>query len=302
MSTGSEVNTKIYTEELAEHRTFSKGRKWFSSNDDKAWAEKMYLIFIPGFFIYNAVIQQMGWLDTTTFWHVFQNVLMFLPYFLVPLFLLRNHAVPFYRQWWFKFQIYICVLTFFETYFHTEYFFEVLHMRYRFDEVNLYFDSMLLGPDQATALAEFKRIPVGMYFNTVAFFTCYHIAAIVVIRRLYNMTGGMSAQMRKVAFVAAVIFTAIFFAWAETYMYMTAAADGIVWYENLPRMLVVGSWFYALYFFVHFPNIYRMDEQETKAPWSIGRCILEASAASILVLLLLDLWVMYFGFDFIPLP
>ena len=36
---------------------------WFSRNPDKALGEKLFLTFIPVFFVYNAVIQQLGWLD-----------------------------------------------------------------------------------------------------------------------------------------------------------------------------------------------------------------------------------------------
>ncbi|MDB3856192.1 hypothetical protein N9284_01720 [Halieaceae bacterium] len=40
--------------------TAAKGAYWFSRNPDRAWAEKFFLIFIPIFFAYNAVIQQMA--------------------------------------------------------------------------------------------------------------------------------------------------------------------------------------------------------------------------------------------------
>jgi cycloeucalenol cycloisomerase len=302
MATIDGANATVYERELPEFRTFTEGRKWFSANDDKAWTEKLYLIFIPFWFAYNGLVQQMGWLDTNTFWHVTQNFIMMLPYFLVPFLLKRKSPVPFYRQFWFRFQVYMVVLVFWVTYWHTEYFFDVLHMRYNFPNVTWYFDSMLLGPDQATALENEERIPVGMYLNTIAFFTSYHIAAVVVMRRLFNFARNAGATGRALAFIAAVIATSIFFAWAETFFYMTAAANGIVYYENLPDMLAVGSWFYALYFYVQFPNIYRLDEDPKRAPWSLWRCVAEASAAALFVLLLLDLWVMYFGFDFIPLP
>ncbi len=38
-------------------------QRWFSPNEDKAWGEKFFLTFIPVFFLYNAAIQGMGWLD-----------------------------------------------------------------------------------------------------------------------------------------------------------------------------------------------------------------------------------------------
>ena len=105
---------------------------WFSANPDKAWAEKLYLSFIPVFVIYNAVIQQMGWLDAGTFWHVVQNAAMWLPWCVVlPAWLRRAGSVPWAQSYWFKLNLYMAVWVFFATYYHTEYFFELLGLRYR---------------------------------------------------------------------------------------------------------------------------------------------------------------------------
>jgi cycloeucalenol cycloisomerase len=297
-----------YPAEPEEFRTFTEGRKWFSENDDKAWAEKFYLIFIPIFFAYNAVIQNMGWLNVGNFWHVTQNLLMWVPYCIIlPLILRRNSPLPFYKQWWFKFQLYMAVLVFFVTYFHTEYFFDVLGMRYHFPKVSLYFDSVLLGPNQAKALAADARIPIGMYLNTMAFFTVYHIASVVVIRRIYNLvknlTGGVGPDGRptgvqRVAFVIAVAATALFFAWAETFFYMTAPAHDNVWYIDLKTQLYIGSIFYAMDFIFTFPNIYRLDESRRSAPWTLPRIAVEAAAMAMFILLADDLWTMFYGMPF----
>jgi ferredoxin len=53
---------------------------WLSANPDKAWGREALPHVHPVFVIYNAVIQQMGWLDAGTFWHVVQNAGMWLPY------------------------------------------------------------------------------------------------------------------------------------------------------------------------------------------------------------------------------
>ena len=291
-----------YVDVPEDNRTFSEGRKWFSANDDKAWAEKFYLFFIPVFFAYNAFIQNMGWLDTGNFWNVAQNLIMWAPYCVIlPLILRRNHSLPFYKQWWFRFQLYIFVLVFWVTFWHTEYFFEALGMRYRFPNVTWYFDSAYLGPDQATALANNERIPPSMYINTLAFFTVYHIAAIVVIRRLFNFARNFGASARKIAFAAAVAATALFFAWAETFFYMTAPAEGNVWYINLPWMLRVGSWFYMIYFLFTFPNVYWLDEAPEKQPWSYYRIVIEPTAMALFILFGLDMWVLL-GMPTVPGP
>lgn len=260
---------------------------WFSKNPDKAWAEKFFLGFIPVFFAYNALVQGMGWLDVGNFWHVTQNLLMWIPYcLLLPLWLRRTSGVAWHHSYWFKFNVYMAVYVFFATYFHTEYFFEVLGMRYRFPEVTLYLDSNLLGPNEATALMEAKKIPLGMYFNAIAFFVVYHTAAVVCMRRVRTMTHGLGAGARWLSWVVIVAVTALFFAWAETFFYITGAATDNVWYEDLRAMLMVGSLCYALYFVVSFPNIYRMDEDGNT--WTVSRSIIEAGFVSMLSLLLLD--------------
>ena len=185
------------------------------------------------------------------------------------------------------------------TYFHTEYFFELLHMRYRFPEVTLYLDTALLGPDEATAAGEWKKVPVGMYLNTMAFFIVYHTAAIVCMRRVRTMTTGLSEGGQRIAWVAIVIAAAIFFAWAETFFYFLqdeVAAN--VWYENRASMLRYGSFFYAMYFIVSFPNLYRLDENRTDPPWTYGRIVIEASFVGMATLTLLDLWANLIG----PIP
>jgi hypothetical protein len=264
---------------------------WFSKNADKAWAEKFFLIFIPIFFGYNALIQKMGWLDVGNFWHIAQNLIMWLPYCVIlPLLLRRSSGVAWQQSYWFKFQVYMTVYIFFATYFHTEYFFDVLGIRYRFPDVTLYLDSYLLGPDEQTAAQEFKKIPVGMYLNAIAFFTVYHTASVVCMRRVKTLALNVSPLLQKLLWVVIVAATAYFFAWAESYFYITGEAAKNVWYVDLPRMLRLGSVFYALYFIVSFPNVYRLDEDADGERWSISRTIIEASFVSMVVLLLLDLF------------
>jgi cycloeucalenol cycloisomerase len=270
--------------------------RWLSPNPDKAFAEKLFLCFLPVFLLYNAVIQQMGWLDAGTFWHVVQNFGMWFPYCVaLPAWLRRRSPIPWRESVWFKLNLYMAVWVFYATYFHTEYFFEVLGLRYRFPHVSWTFDSTLVGPDDATAAATYQRVPVGMYLNSMAFFLVYHTAAIVCMRRVRSATLGLSPLARRLAWAAIVLATALFFAWAETRLYITDEAEANVWYVDLPRMLRLGSVFYAMYFVVSFPNLFRLDEQIDQPPWSLGRVVVEASFVAITSLLLLDLWARFVG-------
>jgi len=267
---------------------------WFSRNPDKAWAEKFFLAYIPVFFAYNALMQQTGWLDAGNFWHITQNLIMWFPFcVMLPWALRRNSGVPWQQSYWFKLNLYMAVFIFFCTYFHTEYFFDVLGLRYRFNDVSLYFDSVLVGPDEATALAQHKKVPPGMYLNSIAFFIVYHTAAVVLMRRIRSMTEGWGGAMKHIAWVVIVAATALFFAWAETYFYITDDAAANVWYVDLERMLKWGSIYYAMYFIVSFPSVFRLDEEQNN--WTLSRTVLEACAVSAISLLLLDLWALILG-------
>lgn len=269
---------------------------WLSDNPDKAWAEKLYLAFIPVFLAYNALMQQMGWLDAGDFWHVAQNLGMWVPYcLLLPAWLRRSSGVPWRESYWFKLNLYMAVWVLFATYFHTEYFFEQLGLRYRFPEVTLYLDSASVGPDEATALATHQKVPVGMYLNSVAFFLVYHNAAVICMRRVWRATARFAPAARRAGWVAIVAATALFFAWAETRLYITEDAAANVWYVDVPAMLRFGSLFYAMYFVVSFPNVYRLDEEPGAPRWSLARCVVEACFVSMASLLLLDLWASFIG-------
>ena len=269
---------------------------WFSANPDKAWAEKLFLAFVPVFVGYNALIQRMGWLDAGNFWHVAQNLAMWLPYgLLLPAWLRRASGVPWRESYWLKLNLYMAVWVFFASYFHTEYFFEQLGLRYRFPEVSLYFDSALVGPDESTALAEHKKVPPGMYLNSVAFFLVYHTVAVVCMRRVRHATLGWPPAARRAGWIAIVLATALFFAWAETWLYIREDAAANVWYVDVPAMLRFGSIFYAMYFVVSFPNVYRLDEEPAAPRWSLSRCVIEASFVGIVSMTLLDLWAHFIG-------
>ncbi|MBK7250980.1 MAG: hypothetical protein IPI06_08905 [Gammaproteobacteria bacterium] len=269
--------------------------RWFSANPDKAWGEKLFLSFVPVFIAFNLVVQKMGWLDTGNFWNVVQNLAMWVPYLLLlPWWLRRHSGVVWHESYWFKVNVYMAVYVFFGTYFHTEWFFTGLGLRYHFPAVTWYFDSALCGPDQATALARQQRIPLGMYFNTMAFFVVYHTLAVVLMRRVRVLTSGWGPAARRAGWAGIVAVTAIFFAWLETFLYVTPDISKFVYYVDKARMLSEGTSLYMLYFFVSFPNFYRLDESR-EGRWTLKGCVVQASFVSIWILLLIDLWVHVHG-------
>ena len=288
------MTATVHAGEPEEHRSFSEGRKWLSDNDDKAWGERLYLWFIPVFFILTGISSKSGLGHTGNLWNFWLGVMVWLPYCVIlPLWLRRGQPLPFWKQWWFKFQIYMGVIVFILSYFGTEYFFEVLGMRYHYSGVSWYLDSALLGPDQASALAADKRVPLGMYPLTMAFFTLYHCAAIVLVRRVVR-AAGLGAGGRRMAYALAMLAMACFFAFAETALFMSAPST-TAWYEDLMTMLTIGTVFYSIDFIFTFPSIYRLDEDRTRAPWSTSRIVIEAAAAAMGALLLADFWALAFG-------
>ena len=200
-----------YADDAPEVRTFTTTRKWLSENDDRAWAEKLYLWYIPVFFLISGITSRTGLSISGNWGNLGGGLLVWLPFcVLLPLWLRRNHPLPITQQWWFKFQLYLMVVIFFLTYFGTEYFFDVLGMRYKYDNVSWYFDSVLLGPDQATALAQHKRVPIGMYPISVGFFTVYHIGAIVMMRKLYRIGLSFGAAAGRLGFALGLLASALY--------------------------------------------------------------------------------------------
>ncbi len=291
--------TDSYTDDIAEHRSFTTGRKWLSDNDDRAWAEKLYLWYIPVFFILSAITSRTG-LSTAGNWpNLIGGLLVWAPWCVVlPLYLRRNHPLPFWKQWWFKFQVYLAVLIFFLTYFGTEYFFDVLGMRYRYPDQTWFFDSVLLGPDQATALAQDKRVPLGMYVLSIGFFTVYHAGAIVMIRKVYRLGQRAGISAGRIAFALGVVATALFWAWLETMLFVSQPKGSFAWYEDLNRQLGLGTVFYAMDFLFTFSSVYWLDELKSQRIWSLRRVAIEATAMCLGVLLAGDLWAMVFGVPF----
>ncbi len=257
--------------------------------------EKLVLTYFFFFMSYQTLLQRMGWVDVNDYWGALTTLITWVPYLIIlPAFLRRNSGVKWYESYWFKLNVYMVVYVFFATYFHTEWFFEPLGMRYHFPSQHWYLDSILCGPDQSTALAHDQRVPLSRYFDTMGFFTMYHSLAIVAIRRVKNLTLGFSVIAQRIAFTLILIAASVFFAWGETYFYIRNMVSTTVWYEDKTAMVSIGTSLYALFFLVSFPNLYQLDET-VERKWSIWNCVVQASFVSMVALFLIDLWVMFHG-------
>lgn len=253
--------------------------RWFSENPSKAWGEKFFLAYTPFWIVGMALLMQSGAAATWGDWPLnTAMMLLFAPAVVVPA-LRRDETMlgrPWWRTYWFKFNLWIGIYAAVGSYFGSEYFFDVLGMVYNFPNLHWRVDSVLVGSGNQT-------VPFLMYPAAHFYFLTYHTAGVIFLRRAGNSRWSSHALFWPLAVLAA----AYFFAWAETF----AMAGGVIGdqftYLDLPRMLRWGSVFYACYFVVSFPMVYRLDERAGDN-WSIGRVCTDSLAAGMILLFLLD--------------
>lgn len=253
--------------------------RWFSASPSKAWGEKFFLLYSPVWMAGMGAMMKTGvagrWGDAA------QNAAMlalWLPLLVLPVLLRDERAQgrgPF-ETYAFKAFLWIGIFSSVGSYFGTEYFFDVLGMVYRFDTLHVRLDSALLGSGQQT-------VPLIMYFSAHFYFVTYHTAAVVVMRRVRTS----ALYVHPLVWPPVILACAYGFAWAETFFMTDAALAEQFTYRDVPRMLRWGSLFYALYFLVSFPMFYRLDEAPGER-WPLRRVCVEALAAGMLVLFLLD--------------
>lgn len=256
----------------------ARGR-WFSANPDKAWAEKFFLLYTPywvagmALFMFTGVGGRWGDLALNA-----GMLALWLPALLVPAWLAtrRSDARPWRRSYWLKFNLWIGIFSFVGSYFGSEYFFDVLGMVYRYPQLHWNLDAVLVGSGE-------QRVPLIMYWSAYFYFVTYHAGAVVLMRRVRTSALGRLPGAWPLTVLAA----AYGFAWAETFAMAGGAIAEQFGYRDLERMLRWGSLFYALYFVVSFPMIHRLDEREGE-DWPLRRVAVEALAAGMLVLSLLD--------------
>lgn len=253
--------------------------RWFSANPSRAWAEKFFLAYSLYWMAGMGVLMQTGrggvWGD------VGLNLAMLVllaPLFVVPL-LARDETQlgrPWHRTYWFKCNVWIGVYSIVGSYFGSEYFFDVLGMVYHYPQLRWTLDSVLLGSGE-------QSVPLIMYPSAHFFFVTYHTGGVLVLRRARTSQWFGQPWMWPILCLVA----AYFFAYMETFMMAGGSIGEQFSYRDLPQMLRWGSLFYACYFIVSFPMLYRLDEGE-REDWPLRRVVIEALAAGMLLLFLLD--------------
>jgi cycloeucalenol cycloisomerase len=260
--------------------------KWFSSNPDKAWAEKFFLIYSPIWMSMMGIVMLTGLqklVADSGFLAI--SLIVSIPLVLVPALLKPHvaHGLRWHQSYWFKANLYIFIFSFFGNYFGSEYFFDVVGMVYNYPSISWNFDSQLLGSGK-------QVVPLIMYFLTQAYFITYHTSATVVLRRIRS-TG---LKINIVIWGFLIFAVGYFWAWMETKAMANPLMRESFYYEKMDAMLMYGSMFYACYFIASFPVFYQIDEQAAKS-WSVKDTIMYALAVSMIVFYLLDFWTKSIG-------
>ncbi len=256
---------------------------WWSSNPEKAWAERWFIGYSVAWMLAVALVVVTGWIHT---WGDRGYLLFSLAVggaavagpWLWPGRPCRHR--PPWHCWWFKLNAWVFVLVAFGTYFGTHYFFDLMGMRYAFP-VQWMLQAEGLGHSGQT-------VPVFMYPLTQAYFVTYYVAAPLVLRRL-----GLASGRNLVGTMLAVLVLGYGIAWMETFAMASDALSNHFSYADKGRMLRWGSLGYASYFVVGLPLVRGIDEGAER--WPLARVLMQALAACMVILCLLEIWAQVVG-------
>ncbi|MCB1615066.1 MAG: hypothetical protein KDI30_03530 [Pseudomonadales bacterium] len=266
------------------------GTRWLSENPDKAWAEKIYLLYSPVWMTVMGLVMATGLVNS--FGEIAYNLvglLVMLPFLLIPAFLSGarpdlHQGKAWYETFWFKSNLYMWSFVFWGSYFGSEYFFDVLGMVYDYPMIEkTNFDAALLGSGE-------QKVPLTMYFLAHAYFMTYHTTAVVVLRRIKTS----NIPFRALIWPVMIFVIGYFWAWMETKAMANPFIEQAFYYKDMARMLAFGSIMYAFYFISSFPIYYFLDEVREKS-WSLWYTFMASCTAGMLTMYLLDFWTHFVG-------
>jgi cycloeucalenol cycloisomerase len=264
------------------------GGHWLSSNPDKAWAELVFVAYTPLWMIAVALVMLTGWVKAwgDVGFMVF-SCLVAAPAVVAPALLHSNFSDGrrWYQTYWFKLNVWAAILVFGGTYFGTHYFFDLMGMSYGFP-VTWTFESPVVGRASG-------KVPLFMYPLTQAYFVSYFVGLTVLYRYLRTRL-----QLGWLGRIVAVVVLSYLIAFAETLAMANPLIDDYFRYADRTRMLLFGSFGYAIYFVIGLPMAFRIDEPTREEPqpcWSAAKVAFHAVAAYMLILCGLELWAQLIG-------
>lgn len=253
---------------------------WLATSPDKAWGERFFLVTTPIWIAAVAAVIFTGWLRSwSDTGYLAFSIFASAPALFGPLLFARGRDFSGGVPYWIKLNVFAGILVLFGTYFGTHYFFDSMGMKYAFPEA-WSFEAVLVGKSG-------RRVPVFMYPLTQAYFVTYFTVMVVAYRKIRSaVTLGWAGR------VVVVLLLSYAIAFAETFFMATDLMTDLFSYDKRDKMLSIGSFGYATYFVVGLPLAARIDEPERT---SVGRVALEALAACMLILVLLEAWVRIIG-------
>lgn len=253
-----------------------------STQPSRAAAERFVLLYTPVWIALVGTVMlgglYRGWSDPA---YMVFGLAAALPLVLVPWLWPSppDRGKPVWETSWFRMNLWVAILVWFGSYFGSEYFFDVLGMRYAFS-TSWNLDAALVGSGR-------DEVPLFLYPLTQAYFMTYHVGMSVAYRWLCER-----GSLGRVGRAVLVLVLAYAVAFAETFFMAIPALQDVFTYPDRSRMLLVGSLFYASYFVISLPIFVRIDEER---PWTLGQTIGSSLAACMGVLILLDGWALVFG-------
>jgi cycloeucalenol cycloisomerase len=282
--------------------------KWdrliFSNNFQKAWCERFFLAYSlvwPLLFgLWSVSGLHLGAGDAG---NMLVSILIGSPFLIVP-WLYQPRSTAFYKSYAFKFNLWIAIYAFVASYFFSEYFFDVLGMKYSFPHLSWNLDSVLVGQGM-------QRVPLMMYVHAWYFFMTYHTGGVCFIRFMRNLALSSGTVGVTLASVVATFIAALVFAIGEIYFTTLDAIKDQFAYRDMSWALTWGGFAYSCYFLASFPMVKDMDEKGFEfwqdshftehgaryvgRTWKLRHVVENALAAGMLSFILLDVacqWVL----------
>ena len=251
--------------------------RWTSANPERARTECFLLLYTPVWVTAVASVMLSGalasWRDAALFG--FTGAVL-VPMIVGSAYCARNSERPLWDNHALKLNVWVGILVWSGSYFYSHYFFERMGMVYRFQS-HWHLEAELMGSPS-------NEVPLFLYPLTQVYFLSYHTLMVMSLRRLHRALG---RQWWITA--GAVLGLAYAMAFAETFFMATEPMKPYFHYGDRQQMLRVGSTMFAMIFVVSLPMIYRFEESPGDR-WSYRRVALDALAASMLALMLLDAW------------
>jgi cycloeucalenol cycloisomerase len=239
---------------------------WLSPDPARRWMERFVLFYSPVWMAVMGVVQATRaftrWGDAG---HLALGVGLALPLWLVPLVAAPpvERAQPLFARHSTRFNLFVTSFSLLQNYFGSPLFFDRLGMEYHFSV------HWILA-----------RVPIFLYFVTIAYFATYYVVLAILLRRLRALA------LPTVARAAARLALCFGVAFAETAAMANDSLREYFKYRDRGFMLTWGSLCYATVFLLSLPVAERLDDE----PRTLRRVLWQTLAANMAVMLCYEVY------------